>query len=245
VKTLTVLAIAAVALTGCHSKSPVSGEEEGGSMNLFKQGKGILLSQETRKLFGIEVAEVTEKLMERRTEKSAQVYRTGVGGKPSSALLLLANDELGSVKEGQVMQIKSAKGEKGELQARLVRIDRGTAAAIGQVEGVLEFADPEQKFHVGDFVTASFVMGEAKPALVIPGAALLLTAEGSFVYVVNGTHLTRTKIKTGASSEGVVEVQDGLYLGDSVAEKGVQSLWIVELSALKGGTPCCPAPKKT
>jgi hypothetical protein len=244
-KTFGLLLITVVALTGCHSKSPVSGEVENESVNLVKQGKGVLLSEETRKLFGIEVAEVMERLMERRVEKSAQVYRTGVGGKPSSALLLLASEELASVKEGQVMQIKSAKGEKGELPARLARIDRGTAGAIGRVEGVLEFIDLEQKFHVGDFVTAGLILGEAKPALVIPVSALLVTAEGSFVYVVNGTHLTRTKIKSGASSEGVVQVQDGLYAGDSVASKGVESLWIVELSALKGGTPCCPAPKKT
>jgi multidrug efflux pump subunit AcrA (membrane-fusion protein) len=243
-KIFALVVIGVVALTGCHSKSPVSSEEEAGSVNLFKQGKGVLLSEETRKLFGIEVTEVTEKLMERRVEKSAQVYRTGVDGKPSNALLLLASEELPGVKEGQVMQVKSAKGE-GELPASLVRIDRGTAVATGQVEGVVDFTDPELKFHVGDFVTASFAMGEAKPALVIPASALLVTAEGCFVYVVNGTHLTRTKIKTGSSSEGVVEVEDGLYAGDSVAIKGVQSLWIVELSALKGGTPCCPAPKKT
>ena len=26
--------------------------------------------------------------------------------------------------------------------------------------------------------------------------------------------------------------------------KGVDNLWFIELSALKGGTPCCPVPKK-
>jgi len=61
--------------------------------------------------------------------------------------------------------------------------------------------------------------------------------------VVNGTHLTRTRVKTGASSEGLVEVQDGLYTGDSVAVKGAQNIWLVELSAIKGGTPCCPVKK--
>jgi len=28
-----------------------------------------------------------------------------------------------------------------------------------------------------------------------------------------------------------------------VAVKGVQNIWLVELSALKGGTPCCPVKK--
>jgi len=243
-KTCLFLAIAAFALAGCHSKSPANGEGEGGSVNLFKQGKGVLLSEETQKLFEIVVAEVTEKPVQRRVERSAQVYRAGVGGETSSALMLLDGDEMSGVKEGQVMQIRCTRGEKVELPGRLARIDKATVAALGRAEGLVEFTDPGQKFQVGDFVTASFVSGEAKPVWAIPSSALLVTAEGSFVYVVNGEHLTRTKIKTGASSDGAVEIQDGLYAGDSVAIKGVQSLWLVELSALKGGTPCCAVPKK-
>ena len=72
---------------------------------------------------------------------------------------------------------------------------------------------------------------------------MLVAADGTYVYAVNGTHLTRTRIKTGAASEGLVEIQDGLYAGDSVVVKGVQNIWLVELSALKGGTPCCPVKK--
>jgi hypothetical protein len=41
-----------------------------------------------------------------------------------------------------------------------------------------------------------------------------------------------------------VAIEDGLYAGDSVAVRGVDGLWLVELSALKGGTPCCSVPKK-
>ena len=73
---------------------------------------------------------------------------------------------------------------------------------------------------------------------------MLSAADGDYVYVVNGKHLTRTKVKTGGAFEGFVEIVDGLYAGDSVAAKAVNSLWFVELSALKGGKPCCVAPKK-
>ena len=93
-------------------------------------------------------------------------------------------------------------------------------------------------------MTATLTNGEARPVFVVPESALLVTADGSYVYAVNGTHLTRTRVKTGAASEGFVEIEDGLYAGDSVAAKGVDGLWLVELSALKGGTPCCPVPKK-
>jgi len=244
VKTKRVLPLLlAVALMGCkQSEQPAS---ESVSLSLFKQGKGVLFSEETKKLFGIEIAEVTEKSMQPRAEKSAQVYRTGTAGGPCSALLLLDADEAATFAIGKPVQIRALKGQKQELPGKLVRLDGQATAALGQVEGVIEFADPQKEFEAGEFVTVAFTTGEPKPVFVVHESAVLLAADGTYVYAVNGTHLTRTRVKTGATSEGLVEVRDGLYAGDSVAVKGVQNIWLVELSALKGGTPCCPVPKKT
>ena len=115
---------------------------------------------------------------------------------------------------------------------------------LGQVEGLVEFADPQQRYPAGALVTATFTNGETKTVLVVPESALLTAADGSYVYTLNGSHLVRTRVKPGAVSDGFLEIEDGLYAGDSVAAKGVDGLWLVELSALKGGTPCCPVPKK-
>jgi multidrug efflux pump subunit AcrA (membrane-fusion protein) len=93
-------------------------------------------------------------------------------------------------------------------------------------------------------LTATFLIGEPRPVLVVSRSALLTAAEGTFVYAVNGTHFTRTKIKIGATTDGFVEVEDGLYSGDKVVAKGMESLWLIELSALKGGKPCCAVPRR-
>jgi len=232
-----------VALTACkQSEQPAS---ESVSLSLFKQGKGVLFFEETKKLFGLEIAEVTERPMQHRVEKSAQVYRTGIAGGPCSALLLLDTDEAATFAIGKPVQIRALNGQQPELSGKLVRLDGQATAALGHVEGVIEFADPQKEFEAGGFVTVAFITGEPKPVLVVPESAVLLAADGTYVYAVNGTHLTRTRVKTGSNSDGLVEVRDGLYAGDSVAIKGVQNIWLVELSALKGGTPCCPVPKKT
>jgi multidrug efflux pump subunit AcrA (membrane-fusion protein) len=68
--------------------------------------------------------------------------------------------------------------------------------------------------------------------------------EGPFVYTANGSHFTRTVVRLGAVSDGWVEVVDGLYAGDSVVSKAADTVWMIELCALKGGAPCCPAPMK-
>jgi hypothetical protein len=233
--------LVALAVTGCKQSEKAGNESV--SVSLFKQGKGVLFSEETKKLFGVEVAEVAERPMQRRVVRSAQVYRTGSGGGPSSAVLLLEADETAALTAGKPVQIRAVKGPKPELEGTLVRLDGRATAALGQVEGIVEFADRRQEFEAGESVTVAFTIGEPKPALVVPQSAVLVAADGSYVYAVNGTHLTRTRVKTGAVSKGLVEVQDGLYAGDSVVVKGVQNIWLVELSAIKGGTPCCPVKK--
>ena len=232
---------AAVVVTGCKQSETAGNESV--SVSLFKQGKGVLFSEETKKLLGIEIAEVSERPMQHRVARTAQVYRTGSGGGPGSAVLLLETSEAAALTAGKRVQIGAVKGPKPELQGTLARLDGRATAALGQVEGIVEFEDPQQAYAVGESVPVTCAIGESRPVLVVPESAVLVAADGTYVYVVNGTHLTRTRVKTGASSEGLVEVQDGLYAGDSVAVKGVQNIWLVELSAIKGGTPCCPVKK--
>lgn len=68
--------------------------------------------------------------------------------------------------------------------------------------------------------------------------ALLKTAEGSFVYTVNGSFYVRSPVKTGAANNKFVEITDGLYSGDEIVTTPVISLWMAELQVLRGGKAC-------
>ena len=240
---LLLLPLAVAALAGCGSKkSPENAAPESDKVSLFKEGKGVWFSDETKRLFGLEIAEVTEKPMQRRTQKTAQVYRTSREGVPASAMLLLSAEEAKALKVGQPVTLKA--GDLPEISGTLVRLDTQAQTVFGQVEALVEFADRQRRYPAGTFLMATLTNGEAKTVFVVPESALLTAADGSYVYTANGSHLIRTRVKPGVASDGFVEVEDGLYAGDSVAAKGVDGLWLVELSALKGGTPCCPVPKK-
>lgn len=241
-RTLFLLLLAVAALTGCNLKTPESAAPESDKASLFNEGKGIWLSDETKKLFGLEIVEVTVKPMQRRLQKTAQVYRSGREGVPANAMLLLSAAEAKELKVGQTVNLKAV--DASEIGGTLVRLDTQTQTVLAQVEALVEFADPQQLLPGGAFVTATLTNGESRRVFVVPESALLTTADGSYVYAVNSAHLIRTRVKPGVASDGFVEIEDGLYAGDSVAAKGVDGLWLVELSALKGGTPCCPVPKK-
>jgi multidrug efflux pump subunit AcrA (membrane-fusion protein) len=156
---------------------------------------------------------------------------------------MLTTAEMKDLKPEHAVRLK-ADGSGDERLGRLVRVDEQTHATLGQTEALVEFAYTQHRVAIGTFLAATFLIGESKPVLVVPKTALLTAADGTFVYAVNGEHFTRTKIKVGAATDRFVEVEDGLYSGDMVVVKGVESLWLIELSALKGGKPCCAVPKK-
>jgi multidrug efflux pump subunit AcrA (membrane-fusion protein) len=231
-----------LAIVGCHSKRSEQAAFETEELSLFKEGKGVLLSDETRKLFELEIVEVEERPMPRRIQKTAQVFRIEPDARADAAVLLSVN-EAKQLNVGQAASVRGLAERDPEITATLTRLDKQTQAAFGHTEGVVQFT-ANQKCSMGAFVSVTFTNQDSKPVLVVPQAALLSAADGHFVYTVSGTHLTRTRVKPGAISRGWVEIEDGLYAGDSVAARGVENLWLVELSALKGGTPCCPVPKK-
>jgi len=232
-----------LAIVGCHSKRSEQAAPETESVNLFKEGKGILLSDETRMLFELEIVEVEERPMPRRIRKTAQVFRVAQDARADAAALLSV-DEAKQLNLGQPAGIKGPEESDPEIAGTLIRLDKQTQAAFGQTEAVIQFSVANQKCPMGAFVNVTFTNQDSKPVFVVPQPALLTAADGYFVYTVSGTYLTRTRVKPGATSRGWVEIEDGLYAGDSVAARGVENLWLVELSALKGGTPCCPVPKK-
>jgi multidrug efflux pump subunit AcrA (membrane-fusion protein) len=242
----TFILIVLLGLYGCSAKPEpeVLEKTESHGVELYEKGKGLLLPEKMRSMFGLELAEVAEKPMGRYLTGTAQVYRRAEVDRAALATLLVSAEEARELREGQDVRLKTQRGEDPSLSGKLVKLDTRAESYLGQTEALIEIAGKAHALVEGDVLTATFTTREAKPVIAAPQSALLGCADGSFVYVVNGEHLTRTAVKTGTQSDGWVEIIDGLYSGDVVAIKALESLWFIELSALKGGTPCCPVPKK-
>ena len=81
------------------------------------------------------------------------------------------------------------------------------------------------------------------PALV-PKSAVVEGVQEDFVYAQNGEHLVRTPVVTGAARGNEVQLTEGVLAGDRVVATAAHDLWMIELLAIRGGSPCCPVPKK-
>ena len=224
-----------------HGKDDNHGHgEESPSGASFKAGKGVIVTQETKKLLGVEVADVADRKMPNQIRFTVQVFgekhrhllnpqdHTGCDVHGSG---FLSMNTAATVKAGQPVQL--LKETNSPLGGVVLAVQK--ALALGESEVVIGISNATAALKSGEFVPARISVPRDESVAAIPQSALLRTSEGSFVYAVNGDAYFRTAVKTGVEADGWVEITDGQLAGDQVVTKPVQTLWLIELRATKGG----------
>ena len=224
-----------------HGKDDGHGHgEESPSGASFKAGKGVIVAEETKKLLGVEVADVAERKLPNQIRFTVQVF-----GEKHHHLLnqedhsgcdvhgsgFVSTNTAVVVKAGQPVQV--LKNTNSPLGGVVLAVQK--ALALGESEIVIGVSNATAALQPGEFILARIHLPRAEAVAAIPQSALLRTSEGTFVYAVNGDAYFRTAVKVGAESDGWVEIADGLLAGDAVVTKPVQTLWLIELRATKGG----------
>jgi hypothetical protein len=127
---------------------------------------------------------------------------------------------------------------------RIIDLNRSPSQP-GYLEVIVEILAADGTLEPGSRLDCKFDIGRnpsLEPSLVVPSSAVLNTAKGTFVYVVNGPHLLRTAVETGGSlsleTGDLIIINDGLYEGDTVVTRPVETLYLIELHAIKGGAHC-------
>ena len=225
---------ACVALAGCGPEPAKKDAKNAGAKDLpsFKEGKGLLLSEETRKSIGLELAEVSERNLNRRLAVEVQVYEATTGA-VWRASGLVSKRQAEWLHPGQAVSLSSKDGQT--MEGKLAGVAGQTQAVAGQTELLFEMPAGGSRGAPGDFFTATMTATNQEAATTVPVAALLRSAQGDFVYVANGERLLRTAVAVGGETDGFVQITDGLYAGDRVAVKPVEMLWLTELRLATAG----------
>ena len=234
-----------VLLAGCgHKESSEQAHEEKAPVGAsFKAGQGVSLTDETRKILGVEIADVAERKLPKQLRFTVQVFgeqhhpavnpqdHSGCDVQGSGAL---STDAAAVVRVGQAVQLRH--GTNAPLMGVVLAVQ--PALTPGESEIVVGVSNATALLRPGEFIVASLSLPGGEAVMTVPQTAVLRTVEGAFVFAGNGTAYTRTSVKTGAESDGLVEITDGLLAGDQVVTNGVAALWLVELRATKGGGGC-------
>lgn len=208
---------------------------------VFKEGQGVILSAATAAAIGLVVVDVEETTLVADTRLAGQVYRAAdeasqnLGERAGCAYAsAMVTPEAAQNWEPEAPFRVSLGGETAT--GRVVMVDHSMIEAGGQqVDVLLEIPDPDNALRIGSFVEASLAGGAGVPATVVPRSAVLHTAQGPFVFVRNGDAFLRTPVVLGTPGAQSIEVADGLFEGDSIAASAVETLYLIELRATKGG----------
>lgn len=207
----------------------------------FKAGKGVLITEETRKLIGFETADVEERKLANEIRLTVQVFgekhHHAMGdvdhpGCDTHGSGFMATNAAAMLATGDVVEVPQ--GTNAALAGSVLGVQKALTLG-GEAEVVVGISNATGRLKTGAFIPARIVLQRDEAVAVVPQSALLRTSEGTFVYAVNGDAFFRTAVKTGASSGGWVEITDGLLAGDAVVTKPVETLWLIELRATKGG----------
>ncbi len=228
-------------LAGCGAKESKDAEhEESPSGASFKPGKGVMLTDETSKILVLETVEVIEENLPQVVRFNIQIFgethrfthlnmdHTGCDVHGSG---FLTAEKASLVKSKQPVKLLTDGNEI--LDGFVVAVQK--QLAYDETEIIVGVTSASAKLKDGEFVAATITLPREKAVTVVPTSSLLRTSEGTFVYVTNGDAYYRTAVKVGSESDNKIEITDGLFAGDYVVVKPVETLWLIELRATKGG----------
>ena len=254
------VAIALPAWTGCdphhhgddshqHGKQPHAGHGHGHGAESpsgasFKAAKGVMLTDETREILRVGVTDVEELPLPMELRLNVQIF--GEIHRPSTAQeedhsgcdvkgsALLPHPDAALIRSGMPVTLQDRCGET--LEGIVLQVHR--ALAINETEVVVGITHAGADYKDGEFLKGIISMERSEPVMAVPRSAVLRTAEGTFVYAINGDAYLRVPVETGGESGNLVEIKDGVLAGDQVVTNAVETLWLIELRATKGGGHC-------
>lgn len=194
----------------------------------FKKGEGVSLTEEMRKSIGFQTAEVTDE----EVPSTLTIDFTATGSQAANGPLTAQQSAF--IKLGTEIKL-AGEGIAPDLKGVVQSIDKIPFGTAGDLEVTISTSQPLPQ---GITFKGIIDIPANGSVTAVPVAALLKTAEGTFVYAVNGNFYIRTPVKIGASNDKLVEITDGLYSGDQIVTTPVISLWMAELQVLRGGKAC-------
>lgn len=241
-KTPQVLLAFVVALVGCD-KIPLESAEVAGEPTeaFFKSGHGVCLPPAMQESLGIEVADVEEQRFAPTVRIPLHVLhgeggfrRVANAGAPVEAAGWVSTKDVAALSVGQSARLITRDGS--EFSGTITQLVKSPSEAFGEWEVVVGTNAP---LETGAMIHAIVELPPGEEVVAVPASAVLKTAEGEFVYVVNGDYFARTPVETGARNDELVEIADGLYPGDQIVVSQVTPLWMTELQSLRAGQACC------
>ncbi|TDV60813.1 MdtA/MuxA family multidrug efflux RND transporter periplasmic adaptor subunit [Pseudomonas sp. LP_7_YM] len=96
--------------------------------------------------------------------------------------------------------------------------------ATGSIKLKALFENPDEKLYPNQFVNVKLTTDILHNAVVVPSAAVQLSSDGEFLYVVKDGKVTRRSVKVGPAMGGQRVITQGVDKGEQVVTRGIDHL---------------------
>jgi membrane fusion protein (multidrug efflux system) len=125
-----------------------------------------------------------------------------------------------NVRVGDVVSVTDESTNK-QYEAKVYAIDPQIDPVSRTQPVRARYANTKDELRPGAFVKVNLQLGESTDALQVPTEAVIPEASGYSVYTVKNGKMAPRKVKIGIRSDKVIQITDGLAVGDSVIRTGI------------------------
>ncbi|PJJ59142.1 efflux RND transporter periplasmic adaptor subunit [Hymenobacter chitinivorans] len=125
-----------------------------------------------------------------------------------------------NVRVGDVVSVTD-EGTNKKYDAKVYAIDPQIDPVSRTQPVRARYANARNELRPGAFVKVNLQLGESTDALQVPTESVIPEASGYSVYTVQKGKMVPKKVKIGIRSDKVIQITDGLAVGDSVIRTGI------------------------
>jgi len=139
--------------------------------------------------------------------------------------LFVSSNDLGRLKDGQVVRFSVSSYPGEAFEARIKTINPAVQAASRSISVRATVPNPARKLKAGMFARGWIVTGIQSDGYMVPANAVWRRAnQAPFVYVVEGGTAHRREVTTGLEQPEGIEITNGLKPGDQVVTEQYMEL---------------------
>jgi len=125
-----------------------------------------------------------------------------------------------NVRVGDVVSVTD-EGTNKKYSAKVYAIDPQIDPVSRTQPVRARYANTKNELRPGAFVKVNLELGMSTDALQVPTEAVIPEASGYSVYTVEEGKMVPKKVKIGIRSDKVIQITDGLAVGDSIIRTGI------------------------
>lgn len=165
-----------------------------------------------------------------QTYASGQLVRAGfevariAPTDPLIADVDIVGRDMARVSEGQHVRVRQYAFEGVSFEGRVLRLAPMIDSVTRALRAEVEISNPEGLLRPGMFVEVSIIQEQRRDVPVVPRTAVTEREGRRVVFLLKGQRVTMQEVMTGLGDDRIIEIREGLTIGERVVTRGIETL---------------------